>query len=195
MLHFYFGDFTSSVKVHNNQSLYIERYRRQIFSVDISDIQCVYIRYPSISMRTLEYGDLFDEGFVYVSLDGDIEDNPLYHNQTFLYTRFHKRKIIKFVRQLQYLNDNIQVVQVKRYDNMHKDRAVNKNRTSSICPSCQSADVHYMGTQSKQFSVKKALIGGLLTGGIGAVAGFAGKKGPDQWQCSQCRNIFNTHPR
>lgn len=196
MLKLLSGDIPPPVGIRNNKTVYIERLWRKEFSVDIRDIKRLYFRNPTFFSDNLINGyGLFDDGFVYISLDGDIEDNPLKSSQTFTYTRPYKRDVAKFVRQLQYINENIEVIQVKRYYNMHKDRAVNENRFYPICPSCQSEQVHYMGNQSKRFSVKKALVGGLLTGGIGAVAGFAGKKGPDQWQCSQCRNIFETHPR
>lgn len=196
MLKLLSGDVPPPVGIRNNRTVYIERLWRKEFSVDIRDIKRLYFRNPTFFSDNLINGyGLFDDGFVYISLDGDIEDNPLKSSQTFTYTRPYKRDVAKFVRQLLYINENIEVIQVKRYYNMHKDRAVNENKFYPICPSCQSEHVHYMGNQSKSFSVKKALVGGLLTGGIGAVAGFAGKKGPDRWQCSQCRNIFETHPR
>lgn len=60
------------------------------------------------------------------------------------------------------------------------------------CSSCQSPDVHFMERDKKTFSVKKAVGGAILTGGIGAIAGFAGKKGKNQWFCKNCNQIFET---
>lgn len=40
-----------------------------------------------------------------------------------------------------------------------------------------------MQNNRKSFSVNKAVGGAALTGGIGTLAGFAGKKGKDQWFC------------
>lgn len=54
------------------------------------------------------------------------------------------------------------------------------------CPKCKSLNVQVLGQQKKEFSVKKAIIGGVLTGGIGAIAGFAGKNGKYEVFCSDC---------
>lgn len=60
------------------------------------------------------------------------------------------------------------------------------------CPSCKSIDIQFMQNNKKAFSVGKAVGGAVLTGGIGTLAGFAGKKGEDQWRCNNCGNIFAT---
>ena len=44
------------------------------------------------------------------------------------------------------------------------------------CPKCKSTNVQAVGQHKKEFSVGKAVIGGVLTGGVGVLAGFAGKK-------------------
>lgn len=47
------------------------------------------------------------------------------------------------------------------------------------CPKCKSTNVQAVGQHKKGFSVGKAVVGTVLTGGLGAVgvlAGFAGKK-------------------
>lgn len=44
------------------------------------------------------------------------------------------------------------------------------------CPKCKSTNIQALGRHKKGFSVGKAVVGGLLTGGIGTLAGFAGKK-------------------
>lgn len=59
------------------------------------------------------------------------------------------------------------------------------------CPNCSSANIQFMENKKKNFSVGKAAGGGFLTGGIGTLAGFAGKKGnADLWHCKNCGNTF-----
>ena len=59
------------------------------------------------------------------------------------------------------------------------------------CPYCRSLDVQFMQNNKKAFSVGKAAAGTILTGGIGSLAGFAGKKGKkNQWRCNDCGKTF-----
>lgn len=60
------------------------------------------------------------------------------------------------------------------------------------CTKCNSLDIQFMGNNKKAFSTGKAIGGAVLTGGIGALAGFAGKKGRDQWRCNKCGEMFET---
>lgn len=60
------------------------------------------------------------------------------------------------------------------------------------CPYCHSTNVEFMQNDRKGFSVGKAAAGAILTGGIGALAGFAGKKGKNQFFCKDCNRTF-TH--
>ena len=60
------------------------------------------------------------------------------------------------------------------------------------CPNCKSKDVTFLQQDKKAFSVGKAVGGAVLTGGVGALAGFAGKKGNKQWHCKNCGNFFET---
>lgn len=61
------------------------------------------------------------------------------------------------------------------------------------CPYCRSLDVQFMQNNRKAFSVGKAAAGTALTGGIGSLAGFAGKKGKkNQWRCNDCGRTFNS---
>lgn len=61
---------------------------------------------------------------------------------------------------------------------------------SMICPKCHSTNLEIMGNNRKSFSVGKAIGGALLTGGIGVLAGFAGKKGKYEVFCRNCGNRF-----
>ena len=54
------------------------------------------------------------------------------------------------------------------------------------CPKCKSTNIEVLGERRKGFSVGKAIGGGLLTGGIGVLAGFAGKKGKFEVFCKDC---------
>ncbi|GAJ25584.1 hypothetical protein JCM15457_454 [Liquorilactobacillus sucicola DSM 21376 = JCM 15457] len=54
-----------------------------------------------------------------------------------------------------------------------KKKAVNK----LVCPKCGSSNIQFAGNNRKSFSVDKAVAGTVLTGGVGALAGFIGKTG------------------
>lgn len=60
------------------------------------------------------------------------------------------------------------------------------------CPKCKSTNIQFMQQGKKSFSVGKAVGGAVLTGGIGTLAGFAGKKGKKQWFCQNCNSTFET---
>lgn len=60
------------------------------------------------------------------------------------------------------------------------------------CTNCSSMDIQFMQNDKKAFSAGKAVGGAVLTGGVGVLAGFAGKKGDDQWRCNNCGHIFST---
>lgn len=59
------------------------------------------------------------------------------------------------------------------------------------CPYCRSLNVQFMQNKRKGFSAGKAIGGAALTGGIGTLAGFAGKKGKNQWFCTNCNKTFD----
>ena len=73
---------------------------------------------------------------------------------------------------------------------IQKQKKIDKNAIK--CPHCNSKNVQFMQQKKKGFSVGKAVGGAVLTGGIGTLAGFAGKKGKKQWHCQECGNIFET---
>lgn len=58
------------------------------------------------------------------------------------------------------------------------------------CPYCHSKNIQFMNQDRKGFSVGKAAAGAILTGGIGTLAGFAGKKGKNNWYCNNCGRTF-----
>ena len=54
------------------------------------------------------------------------------------------------------------------------------------CPKCRSTNIEVLGNKRKSFSLGKAVGGALLTSGVGAIAGFAGKKGKYEVFCRSC---------
>lgn len=58
------------------------------------------------------------------------------------------------------------------------------------CPKCKSLNVQIMGDTSKKFSAGKAVAGAILLPGVGALAGFAGKKGKYDAFCADCGYRF-----
>ena len=59
------------------------------------------------------------------------------------------------------------------------------------CPKCNGIDFQHLGNKRKGFSVGKAAGGALLTGGIGTLAGFAGKDGKEErCLCNNCGYKF-----
>lgn len=67
-------------------------------------------------------------------------------------------------------------------------KSINKN--DAYCPSCGSNNFQVMGNNRKGFSVGKAIGGTILVGGIGTLAGFAGKKGKYDCLCNECGKRF-----
>ena len=92
-------------------------------------------------------------------------------------------------------------MEVIRKGNFTDDRktmiAQNKARKNKrVCPHCDSANIDFVGNKKKGFSVGKAVGGAVLTGGIGTLAGFAGKKGKkDTWHCKNCGELFEMKTR
>lgn len=58
------------------------------------------------------------------------------------------------------------------------------------CPKCRSTNIQVLGNDRKGFSIGKAVGGAILTGGIGLLAGFAGKKGKYEVFCGDCGKRF-----
>ncbi|MBS7688400.1 hypothetical protein KIP16_05570 [Limosilactobacillus fermentum] len=59
------------------------------------------------------------------------------------------------------------------------------------CPRCGSKNIQPAGVHKGGFSVGKAVGGAALTGGIGALAGFAGKQTKkSDWVCLDCGKSF-----
>lgn len=81
----------------------------------------------------------------------------------------------------------------EEYNKLSAQTAAKKENKKVIkCPTCHSRDVQFMQNNKKGFSVGKAVGGAALTGGIGTLAGFAGKKGKNEWLCTICHTTFET---
>ncbi len=73
-----------------------------------------------------------------------------------------------------------------------ESKAKKEFKKSIHCPHCKSQNVQFMQNKRKGFSAGKAVGGAILTGGIGTLAGFAGKDGNNQWVCMSCGRTFET---
>ena len=66
-----------------------------------------------------------------------------------------------------------------------------KNRNKIKCPKCRSTNVQPLGVHKKGFSVGKAVGGTILVGGVGSLAGFAGKSSKKtDFVCMNCGKQF-----
>lgn len=66
-----------------------------------------------------------------------------------------------------------------------------KNRNKIKCPKCRSTNVQPLGVHKKGFSVGKAVGGAILVGGVGSLAGFAGKGSKKtDFVCMNCGKQF-----
>lgn len=76
--------------------------------------------------------------------------------------------------------------------NAKRDKKLAKQPSAiKRCPNCRSYNIEHLGNNRKKFSVGKAVGGAVLTGGVGTLAGFVGKKGKDSsWHCKECGQTF-----
>ncbi len=74
-----------------------------------------------------------------------------------------------------------------RHESIKRDRLKAKMK----CPRCNSTNIQPVGKHKRGFSVGKAVGGAVLTGGVGTLAGFAGKQtGKSDWVCLDCGKSF-----
>lgn len=90
--------------------------------------------------------------------------------------------------------EQLKIEQAKAIENLQQVKNEHKKATAKAvkCPHCKSTDVEFMVQQRKAFSVGKAVAGAAMTSGVGALAGFAGKKGKKEWHCKNCGTVFAT---
>lgn len=66
-----------------------------------------------------------------------------------------------------------------------------KLKAKMKCPRCGSRNIQLAGAHKDSFSVTKAVGGAVLAGGVGSLAGFAGKRtGKSDWVCLDCGKTF-----
>lgn len=74
---------------------------------------------------------------------------------------------------------------------MLRSAGIKKREKNNVrCPKCDNLNVAPIGESKKGFSVGKAIGGGVLTGGLGTMAGFIGKKRGNNFYCQDCGNIY-----
>lgn len=74
---------------------------------------------------------------------------------------------------------------------LKKERKSQKLNNKFKCPKCGSQNIQPLGVHKKGFSVGKAVVGGALTNGFGAIAGFAGKRTKKtDFVCMNCGKQF-----
>lgn len=104
---------------------------------------------------------------------------------------------IAIAKQIEYREENmskterIEYYKKRNAQSTNKQKFSYKNLDAIKCTYCSSHNVEHLGNKRKSFSVGKAAGGTILTGGIGSLAGFIGKKGKqNEWHCKNCGNIF-----
>lgn len=151
-------------------------------SIPAKDIKRVYFQPFDFSSN--------DWGAMYFSLTG-AENVEVINNREVKFTKGQTEKALELLELL-----DIEVVNRSRTDVTETNPFSNTNIESkvsnvNVCPNCSSANIQFIENKKKNFSVGKAAGGALLTGGIGTLAGFAGKKGKkDMWHCKNCGNTF-----
>ncbi|MBO0461103.1 MULTISPECIES: hypothetical protein [unclassified Enterococcus] len=150
------------------------------FDITKEDIVCVYFRPFNFSKN--------EWGTVYFSLNGeDYDSAKLTTKNVFKFTKKQTDSVWDFLNLL-----DIEVVQKPNDLGAVPSTISTRSNQVVTCPNCQSMNLNFMQNNRKNFSVGKAIGGAVLTGGIGTLAGFAGKKGNNQWHCTDCGNIFET---
>ena len=72
-----------------------------------------------------------------------------------------------------------------------QDLKIYAQKNKFKCPNCGSKNIQALGIHKKGFSAGKAVGGVVLTGGVGALAGFAGKKTKKtDFVCNECGKRF-----
>ena len=169
-----FGFFPKKKVEYDGQYIYVNGEK---FSIKY-DIHCIYVRPFNFTKN--------EWGTVYLSLEGeDYNANDLLAKNVFKYTQKQTEKVWELLKML-----DIEIIE--KGNTLH---ATENTKATNVkihtCPNCQSANIQFLGNNKKSFSVGKAAAGAVLTGGIGTLAGFAGKKGKtDNWHCSDCGATF-----
>lgn len=135
---------------------------------------------------------LMTNGEIYLSPDGINNPLTLQAPTGFIYSRKQRKDVDELLELIDvYAGEEVSTRMVGSSSTSYQPKEKKKvNRNAVKCPKCKSINVDFMGNDKKSFSVGKAVGGAVLTGGIGTLAGFAGKKGKNQWHCKDCGNVF-----
>lgn len=168
--------FKKTVEITDTEVIFSKKHR-----IALVDIKKVFVTRPSLQAW----------GTVFLSIDGNNSIKTLFEKFAFAYNSAMQNEVDEFLAELdkdvEYIPHPNQNSEIKKIEG---DEKMSDNRIK--CPSCSSINVQFLQQDKKSFSVGKAVGGALLTGGIGALAGFAGKKGKKQWHCQNCGNLFET---
>lgn len=190
-----FGSAFGKKIVEVSEDKIVLKNKTRVFSeINISDVQAVFRSNPS------KFGD----GQVVFSYDGKAPENLIINKDSFTYNTTQESDVLEILEIFEgividimsageqaNILANVQLEQAK--ENLKESAWPKKqpDKNKITCPSCGSVDVDFMSNDKKGFSAGKAIGGALLTGGIGALAGFAGKKGnKNNWHCKNCGNTF-----
>lgn len=149
------------------------------FEIKESEISFIDVRpYDFVSNKWGEF---------YVSVNGETpEEGGLFAKNAFKFTKGQT----KYVEQLLSMMD-VSIVRKSHREVKTVTQPYRQEPVTKKCPYCDSPNIQFMDNNKKAFSAGKAVGGAVLTGGIGTLAGFAGKKGKtDNWHCSNCGGVF-----
>lgn len=171
------------VEVNEDGKVFIKNKLLGNTEIGANEIETLFIKRPS----------LMENGYIYISLDGVMAEKPVVERTGLVYTRKQEETAEEFISLLKNLNEDIHTTEATSTSTTtKKEKPVKPDRKAIKCPNCKSINVDFMGNNRKGFSVGKAVAGGVLTGGVGSIAGFAGKKGKNQWHCRDCGRTFKT---
>ncbi|MFC6464989.1 hypothetical protein ACFP65_08405 [Marinilactibacillus sp. GCM10026970] len=154
--------------------------------IDNYELDIIYVFKPSA----------IENGYVYFSKTGDQPSSSIHIVQRgFFYTKKQQDLVNTLIDSMEELevefkpgNSLKSKTQTVKTSTQKQPKA---NKNAIRCTSCKSTNVEFMKNNKKNFSVGKAAAGAILTGGIGTIAGFAGKDGKkNTWHCRDCGQTF-----
>lgn len=150
-------------------------------TVDRNEITKVYYHLPSLT----------EAGSLYLSLNGSYTVYPA-TIESDTYLNFSKNDIPKVKKLITVLGLPSEELLFNPMKYKKPTSAKSIKKRVIICPSCKSSNIENIGNNRKKFSVGKAVGGAALTGSIGSLAGFIGKKGKtNKWHCKNCGSVFD----
>lgn len=173
-----------TIKIDNEGNIRIDSLTFGKGDYTIEDIIKVYVAKPAF----------MQDGNLYLSTTGNnVTGDPQLQVTGFAYTKKQQNDVDEIISFLGELNPELDIEGFDITDKLVKSQTKKKiDKNAVTCPKCKSTNAVFMDNKKKSFSMGKAVVGTALTGGVGALAGFAGKKGKDRWHCQDCGNTFET---